>query len=152
EVAARGVELGFGLGKCERERLAVKTEQLVTRIDVLTFADSDFNDLAGNVRSDQNLLRTDIGIVGGNIAPAGKIDAQANDENNRRQADEKNRPQTLAPEPGERGPVRFSRLSHSWLIQRLLVVEYYVRWPCADCLSPFRVPSACARWRPSKLR
>jgi hypothetical protein len=51
---------------------------------MLAFADSDIDDLAGNVRSDQNLLRTDIGIVGGDVAPAGKIDAQADNENERR--------------------------------------------------------------------
>src|SRR5262249_32800369 len=99
EVAACGVELGFGLRECERERLAVETEQLVAGIDVLAFADSDIDDLAGNVRSDQNLLRADIGIVGGNVASAGKIDAQADDKNERRQADKEDRAQTLASDP-----------------------------------------------------
>ena len=37
---------------------------------MLAFADSDIDDLAGNVWSDQDLLRTDIGIVGGNVASA----------------------------------------------------------------------------------
>src|SRR5262245_48627187 len=96
-----GVELGFGLSKRKRERLTIKAEQLLAPIDVLTFADSDVDDLAGDVRSDQNLLCADISIVSGNVASTGKIDAQTDDKNERRHTDEKDRPQTLAADPGE---------------------------------------------------
>ena len=41
EIAARGVKLGFDLRESKRERFAVEAEQLITRIDVLTFADRE---------------------------------------------------------------------------------------------------------------
>ena len=69
---------------------------------MLAFADGDMDDLAGNVRRDQNLLRADIGIVGRDIAAAGKINAKADHQRNSRKRDQQDHAQALAADPRDR--------------------------------------------------
>ena len=119
EIAACCIELGLRLLQCQCKRLAVEREQFIAGIDVLTFADGDMRDLAGDVRRDQNLLRADISVVGRDVAPAGKIDAEADHNSERRQADEQNHAQPLAADAREQSGrcwrPGFSLRRWSWL-------------------------------------
>jgi hypothetical protein len=74
---------------------------------VLAFADGDMDDLAGDVRCNQNLLGADIGIVGRDVAAAGEIDAEADHRRQRRDAHQQKHPQTASPEARKQsGPLR----------------------------------------------
>jgi len=79
----------LGLIDREAERHRVDLEQHVTVVDVLAFLDHDLVDLAGNIRSDQHLLRADIGVVGADIASAVEIEHQSADHGHDRQHDQK---------------------------------------------------------------
>ena len=59
------------------------------------------DDLAGNIRRDQHLLRADIGVVGGDITSARQIKHQPDQHRERRQADQQDHAQALAAEPRE---------------------------------------------------
>ena len=69
------VQLGACLRHRQLERHRVDLEQGVAGRDLLAFLHRDADDLAGNVGGDQNLLRADIGVVGGHVAAAVEIEA-----------------------------------------------------------------------------
>jgi hypothetical protein len=81
-------ELRLGLVERELERLAVDLEQLVALLDVLALLHHDLDDLAGDIRRDQHLLRADIGVVGADIAAAIEIEHQTADRGCERQHDQ----------------------------------------------------------------
>src|SRR5205814_1445015 len=81
------VELGARLRYRELERHRIDLEQGVTGRHRLTFLHRDIDDLAGNVRRDQDLLRADIGVIGGHVASAVKIENQSRERCDQRQHD-----------------------------------------------------------------
>ena len=77
EIGAYRIEFALCLLERELERGRVDDKQLVAGVDVLALLHRDASDLAGNIRCDQHLLGTDIGVVGGDVASAGEIEDQA---------------------------------------------------------------------------
>jgi hypothetical protein len=105
-VAARGIEVALGCFKRQAIGLGVECEQHVARLDVLAFDHGDPDDLAGDVGRDQHLLRADIGVVGGDVAPAQEIEGAAERGGDRRHGDQQHHAQALAVEPLAVGAVR----------------------------------------------
>ena len=73
-VAARGCELGLRLLEREAVGDRIEREQLIAGLDVLALDHGDVDDLVGNIRRDQHLLRADVSVVGGDVAAAGEIE------------------------------------------------------------------------------
>ena len=158
EIAAHGVELGFGLREMRARK--VRDRALNNSSPGLTCWPSrmaTLRDLAGNVRRDQDFLRADIGIVGRDIAaarsdkcrgrsqPRAPASATSRIMRRRLRPMRANRPvQRLGVSVLASGDVlasgagtifkAFSLMTYPAL--RLVVDLHCARWLCAGCLSP----------------
>ena len=93
---------------CEHTLVSGIVQQLgLTGLDVLAFLHGDLVDLAGHFGRDQNLLRADIGVVGGHVAAARQIKCQPGDQRDQPQNDQQQRAaitaQQIALAPARRG-------------------------------------------------
>ena len=108
-IGANGFELALRLAHGELERHRIDFEQHVAGRHVLALLHRDADDLAGNVRRDQHLLRADVGVVGRDVAAAHQVDRKPGERHDERRDHQQDEPQPLAQHADERVLARNQR-------------------------------------------
>ena len=93
----RRFEPALGERQSDAVRGRIDFEQFVADLDMLSLDDIDVQNRARHLRRDQDFVGADIGVVGGDIAPASQPPIEAAGDDHRRQQDQQHEASSAAP-------------------------------------------------------